>query len=75
MFKKQVASEKDGHFWLKSDQEEKLKAEQVERELRYARMAPYANDLINNFNGTGHRFAKYQQFYGISYSLRTGKVW
>jgi len=36
---------------------------------------PYAKNLVASFNGTGHRFAKRERFYGIGYSMKSGRVW
>lgn len=64
-----VHDEKGASITLKKE-EDAIKAEQDawKREVMASRIMKYGGDLIDNFNGTGYRFAKNEKFIGIRFN-------
>jgi hypothetical protein len=69
-----ITNEKDAHITLKKE-EDALKAEQDTWKREFAsRIMKYGGDLIDNFNGTGYRFAKNEKFIAVRYNVMKSEM-
>jgi hypothetical protein len=64
-----VHSEKEAGIVLKKEMAAKAAAESEWRKSFATRIMRYGENLIDNFNGTGYRFAKDEKFIGITYNV------
>jgi hypothetical protein len=69
-----VHNEQECHIVLKKE-EDARKLEQDTWKKEFAtRIMRYGDDLIDNFNGTGYRFAKNEKFIGIRYNALKNEI-
>lgn len=69
-----VHNEQECHIVLKKE-EDARKAERDAWKREFAtRIMRYGEDLIDNFNGTGYRFAKNEKFFGIRYNTAKSEI-
>lgn len=69
-----VHTEKEGGIILKKEQLALKEADDDWRRGFATRIMKYGGDLIDNFNGTGYRFAKNEKFIGIRYNVIKSEI-
>lgn len=69
-----VHNEHECHITLKKEEDAKKAEDDAWRRDFAMRIYNYGVDLIDNFNGTGYRFAKNEKFIGIRYNVIKSEI-
>ena len=74
MFISYVKSEADAGLWTMKMENERVIKMQAYRKEFATRIINWGNNLYSNFNGTGYKFAKSENFVGFRYNVERSSV-